>query len=103
MVVNPLRSKAFGTWEVINNFNANGNTWTAPSDGFLFIKFSLGGASDVYVYASQGALPVATIACKGATGGYSLTTHVPVYEGQSFTMYTNQTSGINSYFMAIGE
>ena len=101
MQKNPEREKKFGTWQAIANFSVNNDTWTAPCDGFLLLRLSGASVTDPYIYAYSGTIQVATVSIKGATGGYTYTNTTPVYKGQTFTLYTNQTSSVYTYFMPI--
>lgn len=100
MQINPERSKGFGSWNPISNFDSNGATWTAPSDGFLIVRFSAT-ATSPYIYVSVGGRVLGTIAMSGASAGYSYTTMVAVTEGETYTMSTNQSSGISPFFKPI--
>ena len=103
MQSNPLRKK-FTQWQSVSNFNLNNDTWTAPSDGFLRINYSLAGSSGVYIYVWDVVTQVyiATISIAAGSGGFTYITTVPVYEGQQLRLVTNQTSNVGAYFMPVG-
>ena len=100
MVVNPERNSKFGAWQTVSNFDSNGATWTAPTDGFLIVRFGAS-VTDVYIYIGVAGRVLASISNKGATGGYTYTTMVAVSAGETYTMTTNQTSGIAPFFKSI--
>ena len=91
----------WGAWTDVSNFSKNNDTWTAPSNGFLTIRFSGAGASDVYAYVASNSTVRASIAERNATGGYTLTAITPVHKNEEFTLLTNQTT-IQAMFMPIG-
>lgn len=102
MQTNPLRKK-FTQWKSVSNFNLNNDTWTAPSDGFLRINYSMM-ASGVYIYVWDTVAQdyVATISIASSSAGFTYIATTPVYEGQQLMLVTNQTSGVYAFFMPVG-
>lgn len=91
----------WGEWTGVSNFSKNNDTWTAPSNGFLTIRFSGAGVSDLYAYVTSNSIIRASIAERNATGGYTFTAITPVHKNEEFTLLTNQTT-IQAMFMPIG-
>ena len=97
MVQNPQCKPYFHDWQTIPNFSANGDTWTAPSDGYVNIVVADMSTSTEYVYLLENSdlVPCCSLMLLTGANGGTFTNGTTVKKGNSYRLSTNiSTSNI---------
>lgn len=92
--------------ESLSNFSSNGDTWTAPGDGFIIARASAivsGATAPFYVYISRGtsSIQAATAIPSGNTGGLTYTTSCPVKAGEKYYLYIGGFDGVDAIYYSL--
>lgn len=88
-------------YSLLNEFRNNGDTWTAPSDGFINFKTDEAIAGLCYVYLLKGSSPLATIVCKDGTGGLTYSAFCPIEKGGTYSLLISGFSRALCEFFAL--
>lgn len=91
MQTNPIFKPYFHDWQTINSFSTNGDSWTAPSDGFLSFAISDTSSTIEYSYIKEAGVLLAVgslLLLQGAQGGVWVNT-IPVQKGKTYTLDSN--------------
>lgn len=102
MQINPLAKGKFKDWENVANFSSNGDTWTAPSDGFILVLASDNLTTSEYAYirdVAMGNMNICCIACLNGTQGLTFSNMAPIQKGKQYVIRTSFSS-ITVKFMA---
>lgn len=88
-------------YSLVDEFKNNGDTWTAPGDGFVNFKTDEALTGLCYVYLMKGSTPRATIVCKDGTGGLTYSALCPVQKGETYSLLISGFSRALCEFFAL--
>lgn len=86
--VNTINSNFSGLRDVSlsSDFSRDGDTWTAPYDGFVWIYTNESISGTGYIYFIEGATPLANICVTNGSGGLTYTSFAPVQKNHNYKL-----------------
>lgn len=84
------------TYDVIRNFAANDDTWTATVDGTLIVTATASTTTPSYVYLNGLSRTLGSIVCPNGAGGYSYGFSVPCIKGQTYKLLMGGFTSANT-------
>lgn len=95
--------QGFSSKTTLSNFNTNGQTWVAPSDGILIFGTTASlpsGITNGYVYILEGSNYIGAVSCPSGTGGLAQISCCPIRKGQTYTIYVGGWTTAGTWFFS---